>query len=227
MASKLRQMSKKRKFVADGVFYAELNELLIQELGEDGYAGVDLRVTPVKTEIVIRATRTQNVLGEKGQRIRELTSIVQKRYVFESFDLCDDVVFFIIEEFCRSSREIRYLSMFRKGASSKDSEAAATHCGFCDALLLGDAEHYFYVFSFCSLYFYSHALAKQIRISSQGCRALRRACAFPWSLCSGSDGVSSVRILFVRCLFTPNLVLLLPSAMKISLISVNPLSFEH
>ena len=81
MASKLKQMSKKRKFVADGVFYAELNELLIQELGEDGYAGVDLRVTPVKTEIVIRATRTQNVLGEKGQRIRELTSIVQKRYV--------------------------------------------------------------------------------------------------------------------------------------------------
>ena len=85
MASKLRQMSKKRKFVADGVFYAELNELLIQELGEDGYAGVDLRVTPVKTEIVIRATRTQNVLGEKGQRIRELTSIVQKRYVLREF----------------------------------------------------------------------------------------------------------------------------------------------
>merc|ERR1712160_183418 len=34
------------------------------------------------TEIIIRATRTQNVLGEKGQRIRELTSVVQKRFEF-------------------------------------------------------------------------------------------------------------------------------------------------
>merc|ERR1739840_5975 len=30
----------------------------------------------------IMATRTQNVLGEKGRRIRELTSVVQKRFDF-------------------------------------------------------------------------------------------------------------------------------------------------
>ena len=30
------QVSKKRKFVADGVFFAELNELLTRELAEDG-----------------------------------------------------------------------------------------------------------------------------------------------------------------------------------------------
>nr|GMC65464.1 40S ribosomal protein S3 [Ipomoea batatas] len=77
------QMSKKRKFVADGVFFAELNEVLTRELAEDGYSGVEVRVTPVRTEIIIRATRTQNVLGEKGRRIRELTSVVQKRFKFE------------------------------------------------------------------------------------------------------------------------------------------------
>lgn len=75
-------MSTKRKFVADGVFYSELNELLTRELAEDGYAGVEVRTTPHRTEIIIRATRTQNVLGEKGQRIRELTSVVQKRFDF-------------------------------------------------------------------------------------------------------------------------------------------------
>merc|ERR1711871_1447879 len=75
-------ISKKRKFVADGVFYAELNELLNRELAEDGYAGVEVRVTPVRTEVIIRATRTQNVLGEKGRRIRELTAVVQKRWNF-------------------------------------------------------------------------------------------------------------------------------------------------
>ncbi|KAG2664200.1 hypothetical protein I3843_16G066900 [Carya illinoinensis] len=76
------QISKKRKFVADGVFFAELNEVLTRELAEDGYSGVEVRVTPMRTEIIIRATRTQNVLGEKGRRIRELTSVVQKRFKF-------------------------------------------------------------------------------------------------------------------------------------------------
>jgi len=78
----MSNISKKRKFIADGVFYAELNEFLTRELGEDGYSGVEVRVTPVRTEIIIRATRTQNVLGEKGRRIRELTSLVQKRFNF-------------------------------------------------------------------------------------------------------------------------------------------------
>mmetsp|Transcript_7612 Transcript_7612/g.28014 ORF Transcript_7612/g.28014 Transcript_7612/m.28014 type:complete len:240 (+) Transcript_7612:204-923(+) len=75
-------MTKKRKFVADGIFYAEVNEFFSRELGEDGYAGVEVRVTPMRTEVIIRATRTQNVLGEKGRRIRELTSLVQKRFKF-------------------------------------------------------------------------------------------------------------------------------------------------
>lgn len=51
------------QFVADGVFFAELNEMLTRELAEDGYSGVEVRVTPMRTEIIIRATRTQNVLG--------------------------------------------------------------------------------------------------------------------------------------------------------------------
>merc|ERR1712174_65908 len=56
------------------------NEFLTRELAEDGYSGVEVRVAPTKTEIIIMATRTQNVLGEKGRRIRELTSVVQKRF---------------------------------------------------------------------------------------------------------------------------------------------------
>ena len=46
------------------MFYAELNELLTRELAEHGYSGVEVRVTPMRTEIIIKATRTQNVLGE-------------------------------------------------------------------------------------------------------------------------------------------------------------------
>jgi len=76
------QVNKKRKFVNDGVFYAELNDLLMRELAEEGYSGVDVRVTPARTEIIIKATRTKNVLGEKGRRIRELTAVVQRRFDF-------------------------------------------------------------------------------------------------------------------------------------------------
>uniref|UniRef100_A0A8C5VCC8 Uncharacterized protein n=1 Tax=Microcebus murinus TaxID=30608 RepID=A0A8C5VCC8_MICMU len=55
----------KRTFVADGIIKAELNEFLTQE-----------------TEIIILATRTQNVPGEKGQWIRGLTAVVQRRFGF-------------------------------------------------------------------------------------------------------------------------------------------------
>jgi len=87
-------VSKKRKFVADGVFYAELNELLTRELAEEGYAGVEVRVTPMRMEIIIRATRTQDVLGERGRRIRELTSVVQK-----SMYTTDDVINTFVQQF--------------------------------------------------------------------------------------------------------------------------------
>jgi ribosomal protein S3 len=41
------------QFVADGVFFAELNEMLTRELAEDGYSGVEVRVTPMRTEIIL------------------------------------------------------------------------------------------------------------------------------------------------------------------------------
>ncbi|KAI7155596.1 40S ribosomal protein [Hortaea werneckii] len=75
-------ISKRRKFVADGVFYAELNEFFQRELAEEGYSGVEVRVTPTVTDIIIRATHTQEVLGEQGRRIRELTSLITHRFRF-------------------------------------------------------------------------------------------------------------------------------------------------
>ena len=60
-----------------------MNNFFTRELAEDGYSGVEVRVTPTRTEIIILATKTQQVLGEKGRRIRELTSVVQKRFNFD------------------------------------------------------------------------------------------------------------------------------------------------
>lgn len=95
-------------------------QLLIKELGEEGYAGVDLRVTPVKTEIIIRATRTQNVLGEKGRRIRELTSVIQKRYVFVV--LCVMCVWTCCMGVCVCVKLMRQKGMDGRGGGGKDRD---------------------------------------------------------------------------------------------------------
>merc|ERR1711981_1193775 len=74
-----RPISKKHLFVRDGLFKAELDEFFKRELAEDGYSGVIVRKSKT-CEIIIIATRPSQVLGEKSRRIRELTSIVNKRW---------------------------------------------------------------------------------------------------------------------------------------------------
>jgi small subunit ribosomal protein S3e len=54
---KLIKISTKKKFVADGVFQAELNELLTRVLGLEGYAGIEVRATNMSTEIRVRAAQ--------------------------------------------------------------------------------------------------------------------------------------------------------------------------
>jgi small subunit ribosomal protein S3e len=79
--------------VSDGILRAELNEFLTRELAEDGYSGIDFLASPSRIEIIISATLIQNVLGENGRRIRELTSLIQKR-----FDLKDKKVELFVEK---------------------------------------------------------------------------------------------------------------------------------
>jgi len=53
-----------------------LNAFLSKALVSAGYAGIEVRVTPVKTEIRIKATKVQEVIGPEGRKIRELTYLV-------------------------------------------------------------------------------------------------------------------------------------------------------
>ena len=70
--------------MADGVFHAELHSFLERAISASGYAGFEVRVTPVKTEIRIKATKTQEVIGVEGRKIRELTSLIQKRFNYKN-----------------------------------------------------------------------------------------------------------------------------------------------
>jgi small subunit ribosomal protein S3e len=75
-------ISKRKKFIIDGVFFSELNEFLSKELSEEGFSNVELRKNPLKIEMILKTTRTQALIGLKGRRIREITLLIKKRFEF-------------------------------------------------------------------------------------------------------------------------------------------------
>lgn len=76
-------LNKKKKFVKDGVFHAEVNSFLGRALASAGYAGIEVKVTPVKTVIEIKASKIQDVVGVDGRKIKELTALIQKRFNYQ------------------------------------------------------------------------------------------------------------------------------------------------
>jgi len=83
---KVKRINTKKKFVADGVFQAELNEFLTRCLGMEGYAGIEVRATSMSTEIRVKATRTKEILEKSARKVRELKSLIEKRYNFNDND---------------------------------------------------------------------------------------------------------------------------------------------
>ena len=59
---KVKKINCKKKFVADGVFQAELNEFLCRTMGVEGYAGIEIRATSMSTEIRVRAADCKTLL---------------------------------------------------------------------------------------------------------------------------------------------------------------------
>jgi small subunit ribosomal protein S3e len=81
-----KKITIKRKFVADGVFHAELNEFLTRTLGEEGYAGIEVRATSVATEIRVRCAKAKEMLAKPNRKIKEIKSLLQKRYMYNDTD---------------------------------------------------------------------------------------------------------------------------------------------
>ena len=78
-----KKLNLKKRFVADGVFQAELNDFFLRHISEEGYSGLEIRVTNQCTEIRIRATKTKEILGINNQRVNALTSLISKRFGYD------------------------------------------------------------------------------------------------------------------------------------------------
>merc|ERR1712051_813235 len=86
MGKKVKKINTKKKFVADGVFQAELNEFLCRTLGMEGYAGIEVRATSMSTEIRVRAAKCQDLLNKSARKVKEIKSLIEKRYNFNDGD---------------------------------------------------------------------------------------------------------------------------------------------
>jgi small subunit ribosomal protein S3e len=52
----------------------------------EGYAGIEVRATSMSTEIRVKATKTKEILEKSARKVRELKSLIEKRYNFNDED---------------------------------------------------------------------------------------------------------------------------------------------
>lgn len=77
-----RQINKKKKFVADGVFNAEVHEFLTQALQKHGYGGVSIKASQAVTKICPKVV-TQDDVKISDREINEIQKLLEKRFGFE------------------------------------------------------------------------------------------------------------------------------------------------
>ncbi|NHJ12576.1 MAG: 30S ribosomal protein S3 [Candidatus Thorarchaeota archaeon] len=58
----------------------KIDEFLARELNSAGYGGVEIRKMPMRTEVVIQASRPGVVIGRRGSKIRELSEILETEF---------------------------------------------------------------------------------------------------------------------------------------------------
>ncbi len=77
-------MSAVKYFIKQNSRKLAIDEFLASELNAAGYGGVDIRKMPMKTEVVIHASRPGVVIGRRGSKIRELTYILENEFGIEN-----------------------------------------------------------------------------------------------------------------------------------------------
>ena len=78
--NKAQSISKKRKFIQEGLKRAELHCFLARTLAQEGYAGNEMVSTSSQTTVSFYATQIDAVVGENNTRMRELNSLIRKRF---------------------------------------------------------------------------------------------------------------------------------------------------
>ena len=73
-------MSVEKKFVAEGLSKALVNEYLAEELERAGYGGMVINRTPMGTQITVYAEKPGMVIGKGGKLIRKITRDLDRKF---------------------------------------------------------------------------------------------------------------------------------------------------
>jgi small subunit ribosomal protein S3 len=73
-------MSAVKYFIDQNMRKLRIDEYLSKELNAAGYGGVEIRKMPMRTEVVIQASRPGVVIGRRGAKIRDLTYALENEY---------------------------------------------------------------------------------------------------------------------------------------------------
>ena len=79
----IRQISKKKKLVADGVFNAEVHEFFTRALVTAGYSGLSVKNTVSRIILTAKVVNKQAALGPNGVKGNEFEALIEKRYGFK------------------------------------------------------------------------------------------------------------------------------------------------
>ena len=78
-----KRLSTQKKFVADGVFKAEVNQLLQKSLADFGYSGLEVNFTKNFTEVRVLVSKFDELMDptkQSGIKIKELQGLVEQRF---------------------------------------------------------------------------------------------------------------------------------------------------
>ena len=82
--------STKRKFINDGVFRAEVNELLRKAFAEFGFSGIEVNFSKGKTEVRVLVSRFNQLMNRdlkdstNSIKVNELKGLIEQRFGFNS-----------------------------------------------------------------------------------------------------------------------------------------------
>ncbi|MHA1768771.1 MAG: 30S ribosomal protein S3 [Candidatus Thorarchaeota archaeon] len=80
-------MSAVKYFIEQNLRKLAIDEFLASELNAAGYGGVEIKKMPMKTEVVIHASRPGVVIGRRGSKIRDLTYILENEFAVENVQI--------------------------------------------------------------------------------------------------------------------------------------------
>ncbi len=78
-----RQISKKKRLIADGVFKAEVHQFFTRALVGAGYSGLTMKKTIKRIIITVKVFNKQVALGPNGVRGNEFEALIEKRFGFK------------------------------------------------------------------------------------------------------------------------------------------------